>query len=84
MVPLYLVVILKKTFTIDFVALKVLTKCFLSLSDENREKLLREQDGRVLAHLIALTASSNNTEIQYNCAGTIGQLSLAGNYLKHS
>ena len=46
--------------------------------DENKERLLSHGDGEVLPRLIALAANAENSEIQYNCAGTIGQLTLTG------
>ena len=46
--------------------------------DENKERLLSHNEGDVLLRLIALAANADNSEIQYNCAGTIGQLTLTG------
>ena len=46
--------------------------------DENKDRLLYHGEGQVLPRLIALAASADNTEIQYNSAGTIGQLTLTG------
>ena len=39
---------------------------------------MSHNDGDVLLRLIALAANADNSEIQYNCAGTIGQLTLTG------
>ena len=39
---------------------------------------MSHSEGDVLLRLIALAANAENSEIQYNCAGTIGQLTLTG------
>ena len=46
--------------------------------DDNKDYLVSYGDKNVLPRLIALAANADNSEIQYNCAGTVGQLTLTG------
>lgn len=48
------------------------------LADEEstRLRLLEIQDGKVFSRLVSLASLSRESEVQYNCAGTIGQIAL--------
>ncbi|XP_033640606.1 vacuolar protein 8-like [Asterias rubens] len=48
----------------------------LSADDQAKAILVSTQDGKVFTRLISLAANSHHTDVQYNSAGTIGQLVL--------
>ncbi|KAK3087016.1 hypothetical protein FSP39_000370, partial [Pinctada imbricata] len=48
----------------------------LADEDDVKHKLLQLHGGKSFNKLVRLASLSTNTEIQYNCAGTIGQISL--------
>lgn len=50
---------------------------YLSLvSDDVKYKLLHLQGGKAFGKLVTLASLSSHREIQYNSAGTLGQLAL--------
>ena len=49
-----------------------------NVSDDVKHKLLHLHGGKSFNKLVTLASLSTNTEIQYNCAGTIGQITLIG------
>ncbi|XP_013398907.1 vacuolar protein 8 [Lingula anatina] len=48
----------------------------LADEDDTKQRLLEIQDGKVFSKLVSLASLSRNSEVQYNCAGTIGQIAL--------
>ena len=55
--------------------------CYLVTSDDVKHKLVHMHHGRVFIKLVTLATLSSNTEVQYNSAGTLGQITLIGKYL---
>lgn len=53
------------------------------LADDARKRLLQLGDGRVFTRLVNLAAQSTSSEVQYNSAGTIGQLAQLGKHQKY-
>lgn len=56
---------------------------FLCDEDEAKKRLLQVMNGRVFPELIDLAATCPNADVQYSCAGILGQLSLTGNLFFH-
>ena len=55
--------------------------CFSLSTDDVKHKLVHMHHGRVFIKLVTLATLSSNTEVQYNSAGTLGQITLIGKYL---
>ena len=51
---------------------------FILIIDGVKYKLVQLHDGKVFVKLVTLATLSTNTEVQYNSAGTLGQLALIG------
>jgi hypothetical protein len=45
--------------------------------------MLEYEDGQVISKLVDLANRSSNSELRYNCAGTLGQIAVIGMYLSH-
>ena len=49
-------------------------------TDEVKYKLIQMHDGKVFVKLVTMATLSTNSEVQYNSAGTLGQLALICKY----
>ena len=58
----------------------VITK-HLNISDEVKHLMIQMHDGKVYVKMIAMATLSTDTEVQYNSAGTLGQLALICKYI---
>lgn len=61
------------------VCVKVMVFCAFVL-DDVKYKLLHLQGGKAFSKLVTLASLSSHREIQYNSAGTLGQLALVSKY----
>ena len=62
----------------DSVYIKDSYKIYFIFSDGVKYKLIQMHDGKIFVKLVTLATLSNDAEVQYNSAGTLGQLALIG------
>ena len=50
-------------------------------TDAARRRLTNGGTGKILSRLVSLAVNSSHSEVQYNSAGTIGQMASTGRYI---